>query len=243
MTPIDPIEVNHQIFYLHPMNAMGASMNLLTFGHSQFARMTLVKEIDLVKKFCEEFSPTEPPSINEIAPLAIDQLMNSIRLTICFENLMKAILLLDGYMIYKLSKDHFPVLYKEQFKRPITIFEILERKNWEENKSLNLNPPQFNLQIKGVTKLTMGMRELTSKNYLKVYNINDEILRICKPYFAYRNNLHLYMQEKFSLGRNTYKDITQLIDFVNNHLTRIHDDIIDKTNKGSSYYLPKIDYA
>lgn len=243
MKDMDPLKANHQILYLHPMNALGASMNLLSFGYTQFLRISLVKEIETLKELCNEFNPKIPPDIEKLSLFGIDQLMNSIRLTICFENLMKSLLLLNGYMIFKLSKIEFPDLYKEQFERPITIFEILEKKNWQPNPKLNLNPEQFNLQIKGILKFTIGMKELLSKNYLNIYKIDSKVIDICKPYFKYRNNLHLYMEEELSLSEDTYENITELIDFVNNHIVRIHNEIIDKLNKGEQYYLKKIDYA
>jgi len=239
----DALKSNHQILYLHPNNALGASMNLMSFGYSQFARISLVKEIKVLKELCNNLEENIPPQINQISLFAIDQLINSIRLTTCFENFMKSLLLLNGYMIFKLSKQEFPDLYKQQFKRPITIFEILKLKNWEENKKLKLEPKQFNLQIKGILKLTIGMRELLSKEYLNIYNIDSEVIDICTPFFDYRNNLHLYMQEEFSIGKETYSQLIKLIDFINNHLVRIHNDIIDKLDKGEVYYLKKIDYA
>jgi len=240
---LDPLKENHQIIYLHPNNALGATMNLLSFGYSQFIRISLVKEISTLKELCKNLDENIPPDIHQISVFTLDQLMNSIRLTICFENLMKSLLLLNGNMIYKLSKDVFPDLSKLQYKRPITIFEILEIKKWEQNPKLKLSPKEFNLQINGILKFTIGMKELLSKNYLSIYKISPDVLKLCKPFFSYRNNLHLYMQEEFSIGKETYNQTTKIIDFINDHLVRIHNGIIDKLGKGEIYYLKKIEYA
>jgi len=233
----EPLEINHQIVYHHPNNALGASMNLLSFGYLQFNRISFIEKRDKIKILCENFSEENAPDPYKIAEFGIDQLMNSIRLTITFENLMKALLLLNHKLIHKLSKVEFPKLYKEQFKRPIDLFDDLKNHQWSVNDKLNLNPPQLNNQIKGIEKFTLGMRELNSANYQTLFKIDNKVINICKPYFEYRNNLHLYMGETFSLYPEFYEDILLLINFVNSHLVRIHNDIITKLDKGEEYKL------
>jgi hypothetical protein len=227
---------------MHPNNALGAAMNLLSFGHFQFERITFIQEISTIKKLSEDFSPSLPPNHDMIAKFAFEQLINSIRLTICFENLMKSILLCKGYLIHRLSKSDFPVLYKEQSKRPILIDELLKVSSWTINPDLKLVPQELNSQIKGITRLTIGMKELLSEKYVNVYKIDDEILTICRPYFKYRNNLHLYMSEEFAFNGNLHSELIKLIDFVNNHIVRINNVIVDKLKKGDSYKLDKIIY-
>jgi hypothetical protein len=92
-------------------------------------------------------------------------------------------------------------------------------------------------------KITLGMRELTSKTYKAFYNIDESVFKVCTPYFEYRNNLHLYMGETFQYYEDLYKDILILINFVNDQVVKLHNEIVDKIGKPEQYKLGKINYT
>lgn len=177
-----------------------------------------------------------------VSDFALNQLTDCIKITICFENYMKAILLLNGFIIHKLDKQIFPKLYQEQFERPISLNEIKAISNWELNEKINSDNEGLRFQIKGITKSTIGMKELLSPNYQNICKMHKEILAICQPYFKYRNNLHLYMDESFSLIETDYLGLTKLIDFLNPNLVTIQNNLVDKFNKSDAYKLKTLEY-
>ena len=48
---------------------------------------------------------------------------------------------------------------------------------------LNLPEEWMKKQIKGISKFTIGMKELLSPDHLSLLGISDEIINICSPYF------------------------------------------------------------
>jgi hypothetical protein len=50
------------------------------------------------------------------------------------------------------------------------------------------------------------------------------------------------MSEEFAFNGNLHSELIKLIDFVNNHIVRINNVIVDKLKKGDSYKLDKIIY-
>ena len=221
---------------------MGLSMGLIIFGYRQFLTTKRFEKLPVLKKLCDEISPS-PPDFNLISDLAFDGLLDSIKITICFENFVKALLLSNGFVIHKLDKNIFSDLWKEQFSKPITVKQITDIKEWEITQGINLPEEWMKKQIKGIGKNTIGMKELLSPGYLTPLGIDDKIIELCNSYFQYRNNLHLYSGEFFSLTKSDYKDFTQIIDFINRDLVRIQNMIVDELKKGYQYKLPKIIYS
>lgn len=237
---MNDISINPQIIYFHPSNAKGISMNLTAFGLKQFMGTTIWKQRQNLKTLCENFSESNPPIITQLAQFAHDALLDLIKISILFENFMKSLLLLNGYIIHKLDKNYFETLYKQQYERPIKFAEIRKIRNWEINSNILLEDEGKKNQIKGILNTTIGMKELLSKEYIAAMNFSENILNICTPFFRYRNNLHLYMGEQITLNENDYTNLTILSNFINNNIIRIHNQLIEELNKGSEYKIEQL---
>lgn len=240
---MNELEKNPQLIYMDTRNAMGLSMGLMTFGYRQFLTTKRFEKLSVLKKLCEEFSPTQPPDFTLISDLAFDGLLDSIKITVCFENFFKALIISNGFVIHKLDKNVFPDLWKKQFSEPVSVGEVLQVRDWESSQGLGLPETWMNRQIKGVSKQTIGMKEMLSQGYLTPLGITQNIVDLCDPYFQYRNNLHLYAGEAISFSKNDYSDFTKIIDFINRDLVRIQNLIVDQLNKGNQYKLPNISYS
>lgn len=236
------LELNHQIVYYPQGYAEIVALNLLHFGWNQFLKTARVQKIEVIKKLSNEFNPNIPPNLEDVSELAFNQLLDSIKITICFENLFKSLLLLNGYLIHKLDNNQFQTLNLEQYNRPIRITEITNQRAWEKNNKIQSKDDELKYQLKGILKFTLGMKELLAPEYLKTLNFNKEIIDICKPFFNYRNNLHLYCGESLSIASDDFSNLTKIIDFLNGNLVRIHNQLVDKLNKGEAFKLKNIEY-
>lgn len=234
---MNDISINPQIIYYHPRNAKGVSMNLIAFGLKQFMGTTLWTNRQNLKILCDNYNESTTPEVTLLLQFAHDALLDSIRITILFENFMKSLLLLNGYIIHKLDKNHFETLYKQQYKRPIKFQEIIMIRNWKINPNILLDEEGKKNQIKGISNSTIGMTQLMTKEYLSVLNFSEKILNVCTPYFRYRNNLHLYMGEQITLNKNDYSDLMVLANWININIIRIHNQLVEELNKGSEYKI------
>lgn len=212
---------------------MGCSMNLLTFGYSAFVGTKLWEKRQVLKSMCSEISDTRPPSLEEIAEFAFDKLFDSIRITMCFENFMKSLLLLNGYFIHDLSKDYFPELARAQKNRPIRTDELITESLWILNEQIKAKEDGMKYQISGITNKTVTITQLLKPEYQKVFLINKSIINICKPFFSYRNNIHLNCEILFDVNKDYYTNLILLASFINDHVLRIHNQLIDILNLGA----------
>lgn len=237
------IDSNFQIVYYHRRNAIGIADNLLTFGYRQFAATNRLKEINTLKELCESLKLKKlNPTDERIMLLAFEHLIDTIRISICFENFFKGLLLANGYVVHKLDKNTFPSLSKEQFKRPILLDEVLKQKDWEINGSLNIKDIFLKKQIRGILKNTIGLSVLGKKKYLEAIKFSKDIYALLKSDFEYRNNLHYYTSETFSISIDDYDSFVKIIEFVNCNVVRCQNNMIEILGKEDSYKIKKITY-
>ena len=222
------IKLNHQICYLAIHNAQGVAMNLLVFGFRQLQDTYLYKNQSDLKSLCESLNEEFNPIVAQYQSygFASNQLIDSIKIHICYENYLKGALLANGIIIHKLNKDIFPDLAKKQQNEPVYRDEVVKNNEWIDNPKIKL-PQPLRLQIKGIEKTTLGTNILTKKKYLDKINFNENILKILKPYFEYRNNLHYYAGDSFSLTKELYSNFRTLINYSNQNIVSIHNQLVD----------------
>lgn len=240
---MNEIEENFQVIYYSKNNSLGCAMNLIRFGYAQFLNNTKVKEINLYRNLCFDTEKNIENDKLKISSFVLNNLIDSIRIVICFENYLKAIHLANGYLIHKLNKDIFPELAKQQFSRPILLSEIINQSKWEINEKLKTKNENTKNQIKGIMDSTISMKVLLSKEYLSIIKFPEDIANICKTYNEYRNNLHFYISERISFSKESYQELIKLVDYVNVHVVRIHNLMINKIGKDEQYKIKKIEYS
>lgn len=233
------IKLNHQIAYYHLNNAKGLAMNLLSFGYVQFADTYLYKNRIQLKELCDNISNAEP-SIDLLSGFALNQLIDSIKIHICVENFLKAILLANGFVVHVLDKNYFEEQHITQKKRPINRDEIFGSTKWEENAKVRIDDKKLRLQVKGVLPKTLGTNILLSPGYTKPLGLGQEILKVINPYCEYRNNLHFYTDESFYLSDQNYINLIKLVSFVNLNVVAIQNRIVDELEKGERCKLPNL---
>lgn len=236
----DPIDVNFQIVYFDPRNSLGVAMNLFSFGYGQISQITSIINYSELVYLIESSENGKIPNFELASKFALEKLIDSVRITICFENFMKALLLLNGYVIHRLKRKEFKSISDKQYQEPVLRSEVLKGRKWETNSDIKTDHENLKLQIKGILKTTIGMKELKQPMYQSVFKIDKKIMEICEPYFEYRNNVHLHLSGDLSFNNSTLEDIQLLVKFINDHLVRMHNNIIDQINKGEEYKLEPI---
>ncbi len=233
------IDLNSQILYYNVQNVTEISLNMMYFGYKQFVDSYLYQNRRKLEKLCAEFSPLIMPDKQVLFEFSLNKLIDSIRVSICFENYLKSELLWKEVVIHKLDRNVFPMLSKEQFNRPILTKEILATTAWEMNSALKNIKPEYTYQVKGISVLTIGMKEMLSKPYLDIIGFPKDILEIGSPFFTYRNNLHFYIQESGSLSQNDYTNLCILIEFLNKNIVGKYNHIAQRI--GSSMRLRNLE--
>lgn len=245
MTVLEELDINIQLIYKNFLYSNHLALELLSFGHKHFREMERLKKISVLKELCYEFknNPNSIPDSKKSIEIGFHSLIDSIRLTICFENYFKSYLLVRGYLVHRLNRDKHKQLRIKQEKEPIKLSEHKEDLNWFYNEKLKTENDELKHQLDGISKNTIGMKELLKPKYLEALEMDLELLKLCKPFFSYRDNVHLHFKEVLEIGGEDFNDFVKIIKFVNKNVVGLQHNLIDGLKIKQSKKMPKLDIS
>lgn len=146
-----------------------------------------------------------------------EALIDDVKLTICFENYMKATLLQAGYLIHIIrpAKTHsqytgLQALAKRQKDEPILItdFSTLDGIVYDSQKKMNVFP--------ALSDQTIGIGKLLDKaKYQAVVRLPINIAEVAKDAKNHRNNIHYLLGEAASYSSKQIDNMIECSDFIN----------------------------
>jgi hypothetical protein len=187
------------------------SASLIAFGAGVFKQAKVINQLDLLKHLTNgldsgRIHPIDPSVIE----FGFEQLIDSIKIIIFFENYMKAELIARGFCIHLINKDvaGFTHLVKEQFKRPVLVREMHDILPFEVDETAKTI---FHDALK---ENTLSFKVLVGLNYVKYYRFDQGILDFIIDLNKKRNHLHLYKDISFELSQELISKIEIVNDFV-----------------------------
>lgn len=218
------MDINYCICYYAEQNAKAIALNLLTFGYENFASAIHVDRIDELEAFVNHPDFKKPEFfIKNVQQFAFDNLLDAIKICICFENYMKAKLLLNEFVVHEIKETtEYKTLKHNQKKRPIETFEIKKIETWKKIDG------EESYYLPGLTKKTIQFNIMLNKEkYQKVIGLSPEIRKIISKINDQRNSLHFLTGEMGSYGKERVNEIKQIIDFVETELFILQNQLVD----------------
>lgn len=221
-TTIEAFIANHQSIYFNQSNAVSAARNLIEFANDQFQSSYIFKNKELLKELVVNKNNLTENDLKKIASFTQNSLIDNIRISVCFENLFKAVLLSRLYLVHNLDHNLFKQLSKEQKKRPVSILELLEETSWTTNDNIISDIPEINKSIRGISTKTINYSTiLKSKEYMKILNLKDDIVRLLTSINDERNQLHLHQMKSFKIDSHTFNDFDKLCVFLKKNINNL----------------------
>lgn len=152
-----------------------------------------------------------------------ESLMDSIKIIICFENYMKAVLIRKGYLVHEIKlKD-----YGRKFKplgninrTPIkfTDYKKIERFYYDAGAECYV--------LRGLKSSTISFNTLlNNSDYQDIIKLPLNIVRLLNSFNQYRNSLHLKSGDSSVYSKSYFAEIKGLIRFVNKKMIAPYNDI------------------
>jgi len=184
-----------------------------------------------LKSICDKISQDKEPLKEELIRFINNGLIDAIKISICFENYIKALLLCQGYLIHNIDKQTDEIYWKKQRNGPVEIEEF-KPQYYECNKVVN---PKLNKKIKGLKDTTeLYSKILNKQKYKDIIKLDEEILEILNEFNFSRNSLHLQSSLSFKLNHNTCRQLELLKDFVlikmQKYRKKLNNEIFGKDN-------------
>lgn len=154
----------------------------------------------------------------DIGKYSSENLLDSIKICIAFENFLKGQLIHKGFLVHeldvKIDGKLFKSLAKKMQKHPISLSEY---KSVECQSGNSHNSSKF----RGMKKHTLQLSKLIGETgYQEVLSLDTRIQRILADLNMRRNELHLKYLGGTHFTNNTTPDLVFLIDYVNKNFIR-----------------------
>lgn len=193
----------HVLAYYREGNRKEVAINLWNNGYLVFHEGTrLVTEFEKYKNIPTSQDIT--PNVEDLAYFAFRKTMDYTQIITCFENFMKGVLLLNGYVVHKISSKQKKDLSDAQKDRPIKIEEVFTENSFE----------QYRKNDTETTKETIYFSWLLKEKYQKVIQLPKDVCDILKRINKERNELHFMCQIQIIHTEQGIRDQQTLIDFV-----------------------------
>ena len=228
MTNIEAFKANHQSIYLNQENALACAINMLDFGYQHFDNSYINQNLGKLEEISLQLEHGIEPKIDNCKFFIINNLIDNIRISICFENFFKAFLLSNLNVIHKLDKVIFPLLSKQQYKRPVEINEILKSHEWTINKTISDSTGRNSYQIQGIQQNTINYSTILNKPcYFNTLNINEDIRTILIGINDSRNKLHLQISQSILFTKESYENHVKLKEFLDKNINSTRTKMMD----------------
>jgi len=244
MNTLEIFKANPHSVYLNRTYQMTCSINLLEFGKQLFESAYVIDNLNGLKSLCENCSPRNPPKKEEIEGFTKNGLIDSIKISICFENFGKGMLLAKGYLIHNINKSVFSDLEDQQKKRPILIENFPDE--WIRDDRLITTVSSLKGIGKGLLMNTINYSTMLNKNsYFQECLYDKEFLNFLKQINQSRNQLHMLNSFSFNLRHDSYELYSQLNEFVKTKIPKFQNQFrqyLDPNDMGStpSFIIKKI---
>lgn len=213
MNTLEAFKINPHSIYESNTYRFICCINLLEFGKTLFESAYVIDNLNKLKLLCETCGPSNPPKREQIEGFTYNGLIDSIKISICFENFGKSILLAKGYLVHNIDKEVFPDLEKQQKKRPISIEEFPGE--WIESNKIITTVTSLKKIKRGLAMNTINYSTmLNNKSYFQECMYDENFLNFLKGINQGRNQLHLANSLNFVLKDDSYNLYNQLNKFV-----------------------------
>ena len=159
--------------YVSDLDRKSKAGRLLHWGYKYFLKAYKISNFQQIKSNIEAIAQAGKVG-NRFDFLYVEEmLLDYIKIGICFENYMKAELLLHGYLAHNIAnKEPYAALYKKQRTQPVKFEEFKSLSDYTYDERLGYN------YLPGLHDTTLSYSLLLrEKAYRQTYNIPTEVFK------------------------------------------------------------------
>jgi len=216
------------ICYLNKKHAKLIAMNLLSGANSMFNRIYRIKHIKRLKRLIKKHLARglSQDFVVDFKQFNDENLIDSIKICITFENYIKASLLLKGYLIHRIDSRNQTLskvkhLAEKQRKSPVTISEFKKSAKYEYDSK------KQNYRLANLADNTLDFTILLNKkDYKKIGNLPNNIVDILDMKRLERNILHFYLGDRAGYSSSLTEELDILREFIKEQIIPKYDKLV-----------------
>lgn len=179
---------------------------LLQFACSEFERSRIMSNFEGFVDYISDYDKLSSKGYTKDFEFILNFLSDSIRIIMCFENIMKCKLIRSGYSIHKIeSKTIYDSL---NLTKPVKIDKLLELNN--------SNLSDVNKPISGMSKMTHSISHLLNgdNDYLEIFKFPENFITFLENLRKIRNKLHYCYKVDITIDEQWINTLREMKNFV-----------------------------
>jgi hypothetical protein len=216
------------ICYADEQDRKNISCKLLFSAYQLFTKAHRVHHFEDIKQNIYELDEKNYENISMAWQFSGEVLLDGIKISTCFENYIKAELLLAGFVIHKIDRniEQFRHLESTQKRRPIRIDEFREMQDYAYDEALH------EYYLPGLIPITLDYSLLLNKEaYIRVHRIPQAILQLLREYNTTRNTLHFLKGYGDKYDRTLIHETEMLITFADEQIKTKRDALAEERKR------------
>lgn len=205
-------------WYASPETMQETYSSMIIFGAEHFKSALVIQKLEALKKLIKDRKDGNVPDQvfhDYMGQFFFEKLTDAFKICLFFENYMKAVLLINGFLIHKLNKGKgYDLLANQQGKRPIKVNEL------HLLKAFDIDQAAGTIHHDGLSTQTLMMGTmLDKKNYSSVILLPESINNFLRKLVEKRNELHFITEWSFEMSEGYLNQLDAANNFVDNILS------------------------
>ena len=204
------VYTSHSICYLDEVHTRWTAFKLLHIGYKYFIKAYRICNFEGIKHTIREIEEKGMLNVPADNTFADEILLDSIKISICFENYLKAQLLLQGFLIHLVQPipGDLRQLQRRQQTSPVAIAEVTRSRRYIYDSTLRMNT------LPGISEKTLNYSTLLDRQgYLNTTGLPSNILPMLRRFNNTRNTLHFLGATSDQYDQTFILNTQTLIDF------------------------------
>ncbi|CAH0265793.1 MULTISPECIES: hypothetical protein [unclassified Pedobacter] len=205
-------------WYASPETMQETYNTMIIFGAEHFKSALVIQKLEALKQLIKDRKEGNVPDQvfhDYIGQFFFEKLTDAFKICLFFENYMKAVLLINGFLIHKLNKGKgYDSLANQQGKKPIKVHEL------HLLKAFDIDQAAGTIHHDGLSTQTLMMGTmLDKKNYSCVILLPESINNFLRKLVEKRNELHFITEWSFEMSESYLNQLDAANNFVDNILS------------------------
>jgi hypothetical protein len=222
------------VCYTGPAYRNKIALHMLAHAHRIFTPTTRIAHLDRLAAIFSR--PPGPPNLKDddfmhsLDPSVVD----AFRITACFENLFKARLILGGWLIHQIDKDHRKSLFVRQREQPIKVSEIKRLEG-------HVGKQDIGFEFQSLSNKNLQWSTLVNKpRYRAALKLPNELFDALEPFATKRNSLHFLALNSARYSQEVVNDLEVIRTCFNTFVVAHHNRVANRLGLHPNHLLKAI---
>lgn len=222
------------VCYTGPHYRKHVALHMLSHAHSIFTPTSRIKGLKRLEEIFNRSSPRHSARDNKFMWSFDPSVVDAFRITTCFENLFKARLILDGWLIHEISRDKQFDLWKRQRSAPIRVSTVKGIEGHVGKRDIGYIFETLSIK-------TIQWRTLVEQpDYRLAIGLPERLFEALRPFAAKRNSLHFLALNSAQYSRKTVDDLRVIKNGFNRFVVQRHNRMVLQLGIHSNHLIDEI---